>query len=252
MRSFRRTTRPDRSPATGTVATALVATGLALTIGAATASARPVGPFDVGGAIEVEFDRAGGAGVLGEPTAPEADAAAGGKFQTFANNAAIYWTGETGAHALAGPIRNKWGALGYETGALRYPVTSVAATPAGNGEFVQFQGGSIYYSVGTDAHQIGGFIRDKWGQLGWENGPLGFPLSDEAAGAKGSRYNMFPGGVVYWSAATGAHAVWGSIRDNWVRAGGDSGRYGLPTSDEYDYEDGKAQDFQGGRITWQP
>ncbi|MEV0247746.1 hypothetical protein AB0H76_14225 [Nocardia sp. NPDC050712] len=252
MRPFRRSNRPVRSAKPGTVATAILASGVALTVGVATANARPVGPFDVGGAIEAEFDLAGGPGVLGEPTAPEADAAAGGKFQTFANNASIYWTDATGAHTVAGPIRNKWSALGWESGALRYPVTSEAQTPTGSGRFVQFQNGSIYYSVGTDAHQIGGFIRDKWGQLGWENGLLGFPLTDEAAGAKGGRYNLFPGGAIYWSSSTGAHAVWGSIRDNWVRAGADSGRYGYPTSDEYDYEDGKAQDFQGGRITWEP
>ncbi|WP_228539401.1 LGFP repeat-containing protein [Nocardia sp. XZ_19_385] len=252
MRPFRRTNRPAESRKPGTLATAIVASGIALTVCAATAGARPVGPFDVGGAIETEFDRAGGTGALGEPTAPEADAAGGGKFQTFANNASIYWSDPTGAHVVSGPIRNKWSALGWESGALRYPVTSESQTPTGSGLFVQFQGGSIYYSVGTDAHQIGGFIRDKWGQLGWENGPLGFPLTDEAAGAKGGRYNLFPGGAIYWSSSSGAHAVWGSIRDNWVRAGGESGRYGYPTSDEYDYEDGKAQDFQGGRITWQP
>ncbi|MFC9897128.1 LGFP repeat-containing protein [Nocardia sp. NPDC127579] len=250
MRSFRRTDRPAAAHQTGAVATALVAVGLALTMGAATAGARPVGPFEVGGAIEAEFDRAGGTAALGEPTAAEADAANGGKFQTFANNAAIYWSAATDAHVVSGPIRDKWVGLGAENGALRYPVTS--ESPAGSGLFAHFQGGSIYYSVGTDAHQIGGYIRDKWGQLGWENSPLGFPLTDEAAGAKGGRYNLFPGGAIYWSAKTGAHAVWGSIRDSWARAGGDGGRYGYPTSDEYDYQGGKAQDFQGGRITWQP
>ncbi|NEW35692.1 hypothetical protein GV791_24445 [Nocardia cyriacigeorgica] len=44
-----------------TTATALVATGLALTTAfATTAGARPIGPFDVGGAIEVKYDQAGG------------------------------------------------------------------------------------------------------------------------------------------------------------------------------------------------
>ena len=49
-----------------------------------------------------------------------------------------------------------------------------------------------------------------------------------------------------------AHAVWGNIEADWTRAGGVTGRYGYPTSDEYDYQGGKAQDFQGGKIVWRP
>lgn len=167
--------------------------------GAGVAAARPIGAFDVGGAIEQEYDRAGGAATFGNPIGPESDAH-GGKFQVFERGCSIYW------------------------------------------------------SLGTDAHAICGLIRDKWGSLGWENSPLGFPLTDEApAGRDGTaRYNLFPGGTVYWSASTGAHPVWGSILGIWKGNNADRGRYGLPTSDEYDYNGGKAQDFQGGRITWQP
>ncbi|MBF6255766.1 hypothetical protein IU443_04420 [Nocardia farcinica] len=216
------------------------------------AGARPVGAFDVGGAIEVEYDQAGGPAVLGDPTGPELDAASGGRFQTFANNAAIYWRGDVGAHQVGGPIRDKWGQLGWERGALGYPVTRETATPGDTGRFNHFQGGSIYWSVGTAAHQVGGAIRDKWGRLGWESGPLGFPVTDESTSADNGRYNLFNGGAIYYSPRTGAHAVWGVIRDRWIAAGAENGQYGYPTSDEYDYEDGKAQDFEGGRITWTP
>ncbi|WP_324192716.1 hypothetical protein [Nocardia transvalensis] len=168
-------------------------------VGATTAAARPIGAFDVGGAIEAEYDRAGGFATFGNPISPESDAARGGKFQVFEKNISIYW------------------------------------------------------SVGTDAHYVGGFIRDKWGSLGWENSPLGYPITDEQKARKGDgRYNLFDGGSVYWSPKTGAHAVWGAIRDTWVSNVAEAGRYGYPTSDEYDYQGGKAQDFQGGRITWHP
>lgn len=181
-----------------------------------TAMARPIGAFDVGGAIEVKYDQIGGFGFFGNPVTPESDAV-GGRFQAFERNSSIYW------------------------------------------------------SVGSGAHQIGGFIRDKWAALGWEGGPLGFPITDEAAGGgsntgsasgsasgssaagAGGRYNLFPGGGIYWSANTGAHAVWGAIRDTWAGSGAENGRYGYPTSDEYNFgSNGKAQDFQGGRITWAP
>lgn len=226
----------------------------ALAVGAAApgAGARPVGPFDVGGAIEAEFDAAGGVDALGEPTGPEQDAARGGRWQAFARNAAIYWTAATGAQQVGGPIRDKWVQLGAEGGALGYPVTREASTPGATGRFSHFQGGSVYWSVGTAAHQVSGQIRDTWAAYGWESSPLGFPVTDEAAGARGGRYNLFNGGAIYWSAATGAHVVWGALREKWVAAGGEGGRYGYPTGPEYDHEGGKAQNFQGGRLTWEP
>ncbi|MFI6046921.1 LGFP repeat-containing protein [Nocardia sp. NPDC051321] len=242
-----RTHRPSGRAA---LATATVALAMLLTAG--TAQARPVGPFEVDGAIEAEYDAAGGGGVLGDPTSPESDAANGGKFQTFDRNAAIYWHPDTGAHELGGPILDKWRGLGAETGGLRYPVTSETSTPVKAGRFSHFQGGSIYWSVGTSAHQVGGVIRDKWYALGAENSPLGFPVTDEAPAKNSGRYNLFNDGAIYWSKATGAHAVWGAIRTSWEARAGADGVYGYPTGDEYDYENGKAQDFQGGRITWRP
>ena len=65
-------------------------------------------------------------------------------------------------------------------------------------------------------------------------------------------YTLFEGGAIFSTTKTGTHVTWGSIRDEWVRAGAENGSYGFPTSDEYDYKDGKAQDFQGGKITWSP
>jgi uncharacterized protein with LGFP repeats len=179
--------------------TAVVAAVVSATV-AGPAAARPIGSFDVGGAIEKEYDRAGGAAVFGNPIGPEQNAAKGGKFQVFERSISIYW------------------------------------------------------SLGTDARYVGGLIRDAWGQSGWENGPLGFPISDEQpAGRDGAgRYSMFDGGSIYWSPDTGAHAVWGAIHDMWMNSGAEKGRYGYPTGDEYDNHGGKAQAFQGGTISWHP
>jgi len=133
--------------------------------------------------------------------------------------------------------------------------TTPESSAAQGGKFQVFERGcSIYWSVGTDAHDICGLIRDKYAALGWEKSPLGFPVSDESpAGNDGAgRYNLFPGGVIYWSQETGAHAVWGNIAGVWQGNGAEKGHYGYPTSDEYDDNGGKAQDFQGGTITWNP
>ncbi|MFF0541969.1 LGFP repeat-containing protein [Nocardia thailandica] len=253
MTSPRRTHRPSGLRRVALAVTATAAAGALLATTAGTAEARKIGDFEVGGAIEVEFDQAGGQGALGDPTSPESDAAAGGKFQTFGNNAAIYWHPDTGAATVAGQIRDKYAALGNETSALGYPVTREQSTPGNSGRFNHFRNGSIYWSVGTGAHAISGPIRDKWAALGWESSPLGFPLTDVAdTGKSGGTFTRFPTGTIYWSSTTGAHAVWGNIEADWTRAGGVTGRYGYPTSDEYDYQGGKAQDFQGGKIVWRP
>ncbi|WP_245663445.1 LGFP repeat-containing protein [Nocardia inohanensis] len=236
--------------ARGGVAAGAVA--LALTAGLGVASARPVGPFEVGGAIEVEFDRAGGVDFFGDPTGPELDAAGGGKKQEFTNNQSIYWTPATDAHAVGGFIRDKWRNLSAESGTLKYPLADEGAT-AKPGRYQLFQGGSMYWSVGTAAHALTGVVLDKYGKVGWENSPLGFPLTDVQKTTKGEGfYTLFEGGAIFSTTKTGTHVTWGSIRDEWVRAGAENGSYGFPTSDEYDYQNGKAQDFQGGKITWSP
>ncbi|MBL1078421.1 hypothetical protein JK358_28845 [Nocardia sp. 2] len=224
------------------------AVALAAAIGVA--EARPIGPFEVGGAIEAEYDRAGGEAFFGEPLGPETDAAGGGKKQDFANNVSIYWTPATDAHYVGGAIRDKWNNLASVNGILKYPTADEGATGK-PGRYQPFQGGIIYWSIGTATHSVTGNMLAKYGTVGWENSPLGFPLTDETAAGKG-RGQLFEGGAMYSTQGTGTHIVWGAIRDDWVRNGAENGRYGLPKGDEYDYEGGKAQDFQGGRIVWQP
>ena len=49
---------------------------------------------------------------------------------------------------------------------------------------------------------------DLWGRTGWERGVLGYPTSSVAATTDGQGlYARFQGGSVYWSRATGAHAI---------------------------------------------
>ncbi|WP_405491133.1 LGFP repeat-containing protein [Nocardia sp. NBC_00511] len=225
---------------------------LAVSAGVGVAAARPIGPFDVGGAIEAEYDRAGGGDFFGDPTTPETDAAGGGKKQDFVNNVSIYWTAATDAHGIGGAIRDKWRGAGSESGTLKYPVTDEGQTGK-PGRFQHFQGGSIYWSLGAGTHLLTGVVRDKYASVGWENSPLGFPIADEDKnGTAGTHTQLFEGGAIYSTQRGGTRIVWGAIRDTWVRNGAENGKYGYPTGDEYDYQGGKAQDFQGGKIIWKP
>jgi hypothetical protein len=85
-----------------------------------------------------------------------------------------------GAFEVHGAIRDKYLALGAEASILGYPRTDETGTPDGIGRYNHFQGGSIYWTPGTWAHEVHGLIRDRWSALGWETNPqLGYPISDE-------------------------------------------------------------------------
>lgn len=86
----------------------------------------------------------------------------------------------SGAFEVHGAIREKYLALGAEASVLGYPRTDESGTPDGRGRFNHFQGGSIYWTADTGAHEVHGLIRDRWSALGWERNPqLGYPISDE-------------------------------------------------------------------------
>jgi uncharacterized protein with LGFP repeats len=59
-----------------------------------------------------------------------------------------------------------------------------------------------------------------------------------------------PHGTVWWSPRTGAHTVWGAIRDVWLARHQEFGPLGYPTTDEYAVPGGVAQRFQHGTLTY--
>jgi hypothetical protein len=210
----RRLTRNNRSRLTVLALTVVVAASTALSAPVATADPRcqnndPFYGFCVGGRILQEFNETGGLNFFGNATNNELPASRDGRWQPFAKGSSIYW----------------------------HPLVS-----------------------GGHANQIGGLIRDKWGALGWEDGALRYPTTRELPTRKaGGRLNRFEGGNVYWSQTGGAHAVWGSILQEWGQSDYEVGRYGFPTTDEVDFVcqtpeagqfPGKLQYFEGGRITY--
>lgn|GEM_PF-3087286 len=163
------------------------------------------GAFEVHGAIRAKWASFGwersflGYPVTDERTTPDGE----GRFNHF-QNGSIYWHPDTGAHELHGWIRQKWASLGWERSVLGYPLTDEKNTPDGEGDFQQFQWGHIHSHGNTGAHETHGAIREFWAQQGWEQGPLGYPMSDELSTSGGGRYSIFEGGVVYWHPEKGA------------------------------------------------
>ncbi len=163
----------------------------------------PTGAHFVRGAIRNKWESLNWErGPLGYPTSDEALAGNDGTGRaSHFQNGSIYWSPALdGPHVVRGAIRDKWESLGWERGLLGYPITDEA--PAGNdgaGRASHFQNGSIYWSPALDGpHVVRGAIRDKWESLGWERGPLGYPISDELGGQNASvRFSAFQNGSIY-------------------------------------------------------
>lgn len=150
------------------------------------------------GAIGEKYRALGGCGsVLGGPLTSELPTKDGvGRYNVF-ERGSIYWSPETGAHAVVGAIRDKWKEHNWEIGLLGYPTTDELKTPDGVGRYNVFKGGSIYWTPKTGAHEVHGKIRDAWAKAGWETGPLGYPTSDEVE-IDGGTKNTFEGGEISW------------------------------------------------------
>jgi uncharacterized protein with LGFP repeats len=210
------------------------------------------------GPVLAKYLAFGGHAKLGPPTSDTASTPDGaGQYNHFVNNGnvgSIYFTTATGAHVLYGEIRKRWVALDYERG-LGYPTTDEAGTPDGVGRYNHFvkgaNVGSIYYTNATGAHALYGEIRKKFAALDYERG-LGYPTTDEAGTPDGvGRYNHFSlGHSIYYTVATGAHAVKGEIRKRWAALGWERSYLHYPRTDEYVTNGVYRSDFQGGYITF--
>src|SRR5450759_3910818 len=175
------------------------------------------GAHEVHGLIAAHYAELGGpTGLLGFPLTDETATPDGtGRYNHFTGGS-IYWTPATGAHEVHGAIREQWAAMGWELGVAGYPLTDETATPDGTGRFNHFTGGSIYWTPATGAHEVHGAIREQCAAMGWERSVAGYPTTDETdiPGVPGGRMNAFSATnlVIYWSASTGAHETYGSIR----------------------------------------
>ncbi|MCY0903511.1 glycoside hydrolase family 3 N-terminal domain-containing protein [Arthrobacter sp. H14-L1] len=205
----------------------------------------------------------GAASVLGLPVGPEYPVA-GGRGRNY-QRGSILWSARTGAFEVHGAIGGHYWALDGPAGFLGFPVTDETATPDGVGRHNNFDGGtggSIYWTPATGAWSVHGGILAHWGALGWERGPIGYPVSDETGSPDGvGRYNNFDGGIggsIYWTPATGAWSVQGAIRAHWGALGWERGVLGYPVSDETGSPDGvgRYNNFSGvggsASIYWTP
>ena len=206
-------------------------------------------------AILAHYSAIGGASsYLGQVNGGEY-AVPGGRAQNFTGGR-VYWSPVTGAQAVHGAVLAHYLAIGGPSSALGLPTSDESPSADGAGRYNNFaSGGALYWSPQAGAHEVHGAIDGKWGQLGWETGPHGYPMTDEQATAdRAGRYNDCQDGSVYWSPKTGARSIHGAIKGKWAQSQWESGFLGYPVTDELSTPDGSGRynEMQGGSIYWTP
>lgn len=108
---------------------------------------------------------------------------------------------------VATPISQKYQQLGGPGNWLGDPTHEERATPDGVGRYRSYAGvpgwsAAIHWHPDFGAHETHGAIRAKWGSLNWENGFLGYPISDEKEWMDGDRclgrIGEFENGAIGW------------------------------------------------------
>lgn len=116
----------------------------------------------------------------------------------FFERGAIYWTPTTGARPIPTRLLGDYERLGYEAGALGYPVAY--HTILAEGDVQAFERGVLYHRADQpEGFFVTGRIGAAYARNGYEQGPLGWVQSDEVKNADGTVTQQFEHGVVHWS-----------------------------------------------------
>ena len=208
------------------------------------------------GAILDRYESLGGPADsdLGFPTIDEVAGLIGpdSRVSTFnaSDKPAIFWTPETGAWVVRGPINAAWDALGGSAGTLGVPTEDERYD--GTVTAQKFTGGEISWDSSTRtfstdppelADSLAGLevpwdattqINRAWRASGGLGGPLGARQGDQTAIGDAGVAQAYAGGKIFYSPDTGAHAVTGAILTKYESLGGPAGDLGFPAATETD------------------
>lgn len=163
-------------------------------------------------------------------------------FNSNGGSAVASITATSGATvALAGtPTRSGYKFKGWKLGATIYPASSPYGVYSNQTFIAQWEANSPYSLYGA----IGSYINSHMSSTGG-------PASNEYDWAWGRAQQVKNGGYVVWSQDTentGAHRLSGAIGDYIVK---NISSTGFPTSDEYDWAGGRAQQVKNGLyVVW--
>jgi uncharacterized protein with LGFP repeats len=256
----------------GRALVSLATTVVAAALLAPTVAASPIG--DAEAAIMAAWDKAGGdTSVLG---ARKGDVyPVGDGFALDFDGGKMFYTTDSGAKYVYGPILDKYESLGGPTGSdLGFPTINEVPGLAGPDSRVATFSASdkpvIFWTPDHGAFVVRGALNAAWDKLGSSGGVLGAPVGDETYDGDVIS-QKFTGGAVSWNRKTSAFttdpAVLGdqlkglqvaldptaAINMAWRAAGGANGPLGAKQGGQQPIGgDGIAQAFAGGKVFFSP
>ncbi|NUT70045.1 lysozyme M1 [Pseudarthrobacter sp. C4D7] len=152
----------------------------------------------------------------------------GGCFQLF-QAGSVLWSTSSGAHLVkSGPVLDAWAKDGFENGLLGFPSKDATCTASDCTQL--FTGGVIGWTSTSGAWPVYMGIGDTWKAARAKGEPIGLPVAKEVCGLRGGGcYQLFQGGSILFSPATGAYAMTGKILNYWAQSGFENGKLGYPT-----------------------
>lgn len=255
-----------------TLAATAMATLVAITLLAPTASASPIG--DAEAAMMAAWEKAGGGtSTLG---ARKGDVyPVGDGFALDFDGGKMFFTPATGAKFMFGPILDKYESLGGPASSdLGFPtineVPGLAGPDSRVSTFAASDNPVIFWTPDHGAFVVRGALNAAWDKLGSSGGVLGAPIGDETYDGEVAS-QKFSGGEVSWNRktkefttnpATLADQLKGlqiaidpiaAINMAWRAAGGANGPLGAKKGGQEPIGgDGIVQEFNGGKIFFSP
>ncbi|MEI7546361.1 MAG: hypothetical protein WCJ53_16230 [Mycobacteriaceae bacterium] len=161
-------------------------------------------PSDATTLINLAWRASGGlGGPLGARQGQQSTIGDNGAAQGYAGGK-IFYSPQTGAHALTGAILSKYESLGGATGDLGYPIGTESDGGVPNSRISSFGAPDkpvIFWTPDTGAIVVRGAISAAWSKLGGATGTLGTPTSEQSVSGD-TVTQTFSGGEISWNQAT--------------------------------------------------
>ena len=130
------------------------------------------------------------------------------QYQMYDNNLIIVGSDEYGCYYVPKGVYDTWKKIGLDKSGLGKPKSNVLSNSSSGIEWQEFENGFI---VGNKSHGYYismGKIRSVWAKQGYEFGSLGFPKSNVITDNNGLQYQMYDGGMIYYSNDNGVWIEW--------------------------------------------
>jgi uncharacterized protein with LGFP repeats len=161
-------------------------------------------PSDATTMINLAWRATGGlGGPLGARQGEQSTIGDNGAAQGYAGGK-IFYSPDTGAHAVTGAILSKYESLGGATGDLGYPIGTESDGGVPNSRISSFSAPDkpvIFWTPDTGAIVVRGAINAAWDKLGGATGTLGAPTGEQSISGE-TITQTFSGGEISWNQAT--------------------------------------------------